>query len=634
MCGIIGASWINKPVNIDDLITAGFEILNHRGPDDRGKEIIENNNGTLFLGQTRLSIIDLTEGGHQPMSTRDGNYTIVFNGEIYNYKELRIELSALGHQFFTESDTEVLLEAWAEWGDACLHRLIGMFSFAIFDNKRGTLSLVRDAFGIKPLFYSHYADHFCFASEIQAVMLLNDRKVTVNNQRVFDYLVYGIQDVGDETFIKEIKHVPPSHLVTIYLNATSPPTVKKWWNPSIKENRAITFSEAAEKLRELFLDSIRLHLRSDVPLGIALSGGIDSSAIACAIRYLEPNIDIHTFSFIPEGSKLSEEQWIDLINQSIQAIPHKAIVKPQELSIDIEDLIDAQGEPFCTTSMYAQYRVFKLAREAGVTVVLEGQGADELLAGYQGYHGQRMRSLFERGDWVGMLRFAKKWKQWEGRKHLSPWRAFLGQVISDDLFKLAQLAGGEQNIPQWLDKNFLNKATIMKRPVRMKRAASGKKRRVTEVLLDAMINNGLPSLLRYGDRNAMHFSIENRVPFLTIPLAEFVLSLPEEYLISGEGETKSVFREAMRGIVPDLVLDRRDKVGFFVPMGTWVSQIRKNSLDTVNTRQELQILDFNKLTQLRDDQQYGESMPFQDWRVLNLLFWVEHVLLANQSSNY
>ena len=634
MCGIIGASWINKPDNIDELITAGFEILNHRGPDDRGKEIIENSNGTLFLGQTRLSIIDLTEGGRQPMSTTDGNYTIVFNGEIYNYKELRIELSGLGHKFFTESDTEVLLEAWAEWGDACLQRLIGMFSFAIFDKKRETLSLVRDAFGIKPLFYSHNADHCCFASEIQAVMLFNDRKARVNNQRVFDYLVYAIQDVGDETFIEEIKHVPPSHLVTINLNSISPPTVKKWWNPSIKENRAITFSEAAEKLRELFLDSIRLHLRSDVPLGIALSGGIDSSAIACAIRYLEPDIDIHTFSFIPEGSKLSEEQWIDLINKSIQAIPHKAIVKPQELSIDIEDLIDVQGEPFCTTSMYAQYRVFKLAKEAGVTVVLEGQGADELLAGYQGYHGQRMRSLFERGDWVGMLRFAKKWKQWEGRKHLSPWRAFLGQVISDDLFKLAQLAGGEQNIPQWLDKNFLNKATIMKRPVRMKRAASGKKRRVTEVLLDAMINNGLPSLLRYGDRNAMRFSIENRVPFLTIPLAEFVLSLPEEYLISGEGETKSVFREAMRGIVPDLVLDRRDKVGFFVPMGTWVSQIRKNSLDTVNTRQELQILDFNKLTQLRDDQQYGESMPFQDWRVLNLLFWVKHILLANQPSKY
>jgi len=627
MCGIIGAMWKMRPSNIELLIDKGFELLNHRGPDDKGKNIYEEKSGTIFLGQTRLSIIDLSEGGHQPMTTRDGNFTITFNGEIYNYKELKSELSSLGYQFFTQSDTEVLLAAWVEWGEACLHRFIGMFSFGIFDRKRQTLSLVRDAFGIKPLFYTHHENGFCFASEIQAVMLLNDRKAVINNQRVFDYLIYAIQDVGVETFIKDIKHVPPSHLVTISLNGTLPPVVKKWWAPSIKENTAITFREAADKLRELFLDSVRLHLRSDVPVGIALSGGIDSSAIACATRYLEPNMNIHTFSFIPEGSKLSEEPWIDIVNEYINAIPHKAIVKSKELSDDIADLIIAQGEPFCTTSMYAQYRVFKLAKEAGVTVVLEGQGADELLAGYQGYHGQRMRSLFEQGEWGEMIAFAKKWKRWEGRQHLSAWKAFIGQMIPDDLFKFAQKLVGEQYVPQWIDKRSLNMSSVKKRPVRMKRSQSGKKRRVVEVMLEAMINNGLPSLLRYGDRNAMRFSIENRVPFLTIPLAEFLLTLPEEFLISEHGETKSIFRAAMRGIVPDAILDRRDKVGFEVPMGKWVYEMKNEIKKIELSWEDLHILNFDKVKELLSENiQNQEKMSLQHWRLINLILWCKEVI--------
>lgn len=633
MCGIIGAWWKITPSNIETLIAKGFEILNHRGPDDRGKNIIDSNNGTLFFGQTRLSIIDLSDGGHQPMSTRDGNFTITFNGEIYNYKELKNELSLLGHQFFTESDTEVLLKAWVEWGESCIPRLIGMFSFAIFDKKKHTLTLVRDAFGIKPLFYSHHGDSFNFASEIQAVLLFNARKASINNQRVFDYLIYAIQDVGNETFIEDIKHVPPSHLVTINLNEVIKPIIKKWWNPSIIENTTITFAEAAQRVRELFLASVRFHLRSDVPLGIALSGGIDSSAIACAVRYLEPNMDIHTFSFIPEGSKLSEEPWIDIVNKSINAIPHKAVVKQQELSDDITDLVIAQGEPFCTTSMYAQYRVFKLAKEAGVTVVLEGQGADELLAGYQGYHGQRMRSLFEKGEWREMFAFAKQWKRWEGRRHLSAWNAFIGQMIPDYLFKFAQKLFGEQYVPEWIDKRSLNKSAVKRRPVRMRRTQIGKKRRVVEVMLEAMIYNGLPSLLRYGDRNAMRFSIENRVPFLTIPLAEFLLTLPEEFLISQYGETKSIFRSAMRGIVPDAILDRRDKVGFETPMVSWISDMKRSVFDSDHLQNELRIINFNKLKQVRVGIKNYFSNTSQHWRLINIILWFEKVVYLEKDTN-
>ncbi len=627
MCGIIGGWWKVRPEKIESIIQKSMDSLKHRGPDDKGIEITDERDGTLFLGQTRLSIIDLSEGGHQPKSTKDGRFTITFNGEIYNYKEIRQELMMLGYIFVTESDTEVLLTAWVHWGSACLTRLIGMFSFVVVDRKLNTLTLVRDAFGIKPLFYSYDEDFLCFASEIDAVMQLRNKRSELDNQRAYDYLMYAVQDVGQDTFVKDIHHVPPSQLITINLQEPEKIQVTKWWAPSINENNSISFQEATARLRELFLTSIKLHLRSDVPLGIALSGGIDSSAIACATRYLEPSIDIHTFSFIPEKSKLSEESWIDIVNKEINAIPHKVIVKPHELNEDIYDLITAQGEPFCTTSMYAQYRVFKLAKEAGVKVVLEGQGADELLAGYQGYHGQRMRSLFEKGDLIGMVQFANRWKKWEGRKNMSPWRAFIGQMISDNVFKAMQNISGENKIPKWINKDHLIKASINLRPVRMTRLKNGKARRVKEVLLDAMTHNGLASLLRYGDRNAMRFSIENRVPFLTIPLAEFLLSLPEDFLISKNGETKSIFRAAMRGIVPDIILDRQDKVGFFVPMGKWVFEMRKSLSGTDLSNIELGIINFDQIkTLLNQGLQNNESMPFRDWRVINLLLWVKQVL--------
>ena len=631
MCGIIGGWWKESPKNFDSIIQQSINSLQHRGPDDKGIDITNFCDGTLFLGQTRLSIIDLSEGGHQPRSTKDGRYTITFNGEIYNYKEIRQELITLNYSFISESDTEVLLTAWVHWGSDCLSRFIGMFSFVVVDRKLNTLTLVRDAFGIKPLFYSYENNTLCFASEIQAILKLRNKCPELEDQRIYDYLIYAVQDVGEDTFIKDIHHVPPSHLVTINLSESFEIKIDKWWNPSIEENTEISFDKAVVILRELFLESIRFHLRSDVPIGIALSGGIDSSAIACATRYLEPDINIHTFSFIPEGSSLSEEKWIDIINQSINAIPHKVIVKSHELNQDIEDLIVTQGEPFCTTSMYAQYCVFRLAKEVGVKVVLEGQGADELLAGYQGYHGQRMRSLFEKGNFCGMARFAKKWKQWDGRANLSPWRAFFGQLIPDELFRIMQGLIGEQKVPQWVNKNYLKSNSILFRPVRMNRTKIGKRRRVAEVLLDAMMNNGLPSLLRYGDRNAMRFSIENRVPFLTIPLAEFVLSLPEHFLISEEGETKSIFRAAMRGIVPDQILDRRDKVGFESPMGGWVSEIIEKIKLTRSLEKELEMVNFNKIKMFDSGFNIKESMRSQDWRLINLLFWTKFFVLKKNN---
>ncbi|TRU02505.1 MAG: asparagine synthase (glutamine-hydrolyzing) [Microcystis aeruginosa Ma_AC_P_19900807_S300] len=634
MCGIIGSWSKTNPKNIDSMIAEGLMMLNHRGPDDKGYETIETAAGIVFMGQTRLSIIDLTEGGHQPMSTSDGRFVIVFNGEIYNYKELRSELIRLGYIFKSESDTEVLLASWSQWGKDCLIKLVGMFSFAILDTRSETLTLVRDAFGIKPLFYYHNGTTLAFSSEIQTVMHLSNEELSINNQRVYEYLIYAVQDIGEDTFIQDIHHVPPSHLVVLNLNNPDTLTLEKWWTPSIVENKQISFEAAVEKLRYLFLENIRYHLMSDVPVGVALSGGIDSSGIACAIRFLEPNMDIHTFSFIPEGSQLSEEKWIDIVNSHIKAIPHKAFVKAGELKSDIFDLVNSQGEPFCTTSMYAQYRVFQLAKDIGIKVVLEGQGADEILAGYQGYHGQRMRSLFEQGNIRGMIKFASRWKKWHGRENKSAWKAFIGQVIPDSTYKRVQSITAVQKIPDWINQSFLRKININERPIRTASSRKGRKRRVAEVLYDSLTNYGLPSLLRYGDRNAMRFSIENRVPFLTIPLAEFLLTLPEEFLISQDGETKSIFRAAMRGIVPDIILDRRDKVGFEVPMGKWVYEMKKEINEVEFLPDDLNILDLTSVKRILSENIHNqEKMPLQHWRLINLMLWYKEVLKKHNQRN-
>jgi asparagine synthase (glutamine-hydrolysing) len=626
MCGIYGGYWRGISEAPVVRLAEAQRLLYHRGPNDRGMETFTVAGGTIVLGHTRLSIIDLSPGGHQPMHSADGRYTIVFNGEIYNYRELRQELQAHGHSFHTDSDTEVLLACWAQWGNECLRRLIGMFAFALFDSQDETLTLVRDAFGIKPLFYAPTADGIIFASEMAALLALRAEAPQLNAQRAYDYLIHQVQDSGFDTFVQGVYHVPSAHWLRVDLSQPSHTVAERWWNPSIAQTSTLSFANAAERLRALFLDSVKLHLRSDVPLGVALSGGVDSSAIACAMRHLAPEMELHTFSFVPSGSNHSEEPWIDLVNAHLHAIPHKVFVNPSDLSTDITDLIRTQGEPFCTTSMYAQYRVFRAAQEAGITVVLEGQGGDELLAGYHGYQGQRMRSLLERGELAGMTRFARQWRRWPGRERLSPWRALVGQLIPDAAYRALQPWVGVKTIPRWMDANVLERLRISTCPVRLDRLPQGRGRRVAEVLLQAMTEGGLPSLVRYGDRNAMRFSIENRVPFLTLPLAEFILSLPEQYLISENGETKSVFRAAMRGIVPDAVLDRRDKMGFETPMGDWIGALASQVATTVGDTPGAALWNFPRLTSHLESRVSGhERFGAQDWRLINLNLWMQEI---------
>ncbi len=397
MCGIAG--WCGEPRQASGAasVERALGLLSHRGPDDLGVERRDVAGREVVLGQTRLAIIDLTAGGHQPMATADGRYVLVFNGEIYNYRELRTELEAAGHMFSSHSDTEVLLVAWRHWGRACLERLRGMFAFAVLDTEERTLTCARDPFGIKPFHYAQVGGAFAFASEVPALVELGGRRFGVNHRQVYRYLHLGFYDESAETFVSGVFKLRPGCLMMLDLATGHLSDQERWWWPSVEERRDLSFDEAAEQLRAMVLESVRLHLRSDVPLGTALSGGVDSSVIVGAMRHVAPDTELHTFSYVARGSEFDEEQWVDLMNAHVGATPHKVLATSAEMLRDLDDVIRVQGEPFAKTSIYAQYRVFRAAREAGVTVTLDGQGADELLAGYSGYPGYRISSLLSQG---------------------------------------------------------------------------------------------------------------------------------------------------------------------------------------------------------------------------------------------
>ena len=609
-------------------MASALYALGRRGPDDCGTEVIEISSGTATLGHTRLSVIDLSAAGHQPMNTADGRYVVVFNGEIYNYRELRVELQAQGHVFRSVTDTEVLLQAWQRWGEDCLPRLTGMFAFALLDRQTGTLTCVRDPFGIKPFYYVIDGAQLAFASELPAVNALRSCGIQLDLQRAYDYLVHGDYDTSERTFLQGVSHLMPGHLLRVRLGE-SPPTPVRWWQPRITPVQSIGFADAAQVFREKFLSSVRMHLRSDVAVGAALSGGLDSSAIVCAIRHVEPDLPIHSFSYVARGSAISEEAWVDRINAHVGAIGHKVEVDSRELAQDIDEMIASQGEPFGSTSIYAQYRVFKLARQHGVTVTLDGQGADELLAGYSGYPSKRARSLLDEGHITGAWQFLQGWSQWPDRQLREGLKATVAEVVDDPVYDLLRKLNGSNMQPDWLDTEGLREHGVQMRYPRQRSPWDQRGRRLMSELAHSITHRGLPSLLRHGDRNSMRFSVESRVPFLTTELADFLLTLPEDYLISPQGETKRILRAAMRGIVPDEVLDRRDKIGFSTPEQAWLRQIAPQVRDWLGADVGLDFLRRDRMLSEFDEVLTGRR-PFswQVWRWINFTRW--YALMAGR----
>jgi len=580
MCGIAGVVTETADAAVPAAVRAMTGSLRHRGPDDEGYLSWTGGGVVQFgrrlgddpvrvgMGHRRLAIIDTTAAGWQPMRSHCGRFQLVFNGEVFNHAELREELAALGHHFESRTDTEVLLAAWQQWGESALRRFVGMFAFALLDAQSRRMLLVRDPFGIKPLYYALRLGRTAFASEIGPLVGLPWVRRHVDAQTVFDYLTFGTARDPAATFFADVRAVPAAHLLEFSLDTpAAPPAVRRYWLPVVGSETDVGFDEAAGRLRTLLTDSVRLHLRSDVPIGTSISGGIDSSSILMLLRRVcDDAASIAGFGYMAGGA-LDEARWIEVAAAKAGVSLHRVTADGGDLPDVLDRLLTIQGEPFGSSSVVAQYRVFEAAHRAGVKVMLGGQGADELFAGYRPYLAVRLASLLRQGRVSDAMRF------WERARRLPGVDRLLlrtgGELLPSSMRASGRRALGESARAACIDRAWFERAGVRVAPEPVRRRSSSA---MKDRLIDAMETSVLPALLRYEDRNAMAFSVENRVPFLTTAIAEFAWSLPDEYLIDADARPKAILRAAMRGVVADEILDRRDKVAFATPQARWLEE--------------------------------------------------------------
>ncbi len=615
--------------------------LAHRGPDDRGVLVLrpglnlaQQGDAELarepcevLLAQQRLAVVDTSESGHQPMSSTDGRFHLVYNGEIYNAEALRVELQKQGVQFRGTSDTEVLLAALQTWGEAAVNRLVGMYAFALLDTQRRQVLLARDPFGIKPLYWTcgRLGDEpvFVFASEPGTLLQVPGVSREANRSRVADYLM-GL-DSGDlsSTFFADISALRPGHLMRMKIGDAGVPRPHRFWKLNISPT-TLSFEQTVEEVRSRFLGSVERHLRSDVPLGVALSGGIDSSAILMAMRHIAgPNEDIHAVSYLARGSAVNEEPWIDLITKEAGAIRHDVLVQPQELLEDLPGFIRSQGEPVGSTSIFASDCVFRGARDSGLTVLLSGQGADELFAGYHGYAPYRMAGALRQGQLGAWWKLGTSCASDESSA-LKLRATSIGLTLPSSIRRsLRRIKARSAELHSFVEPSWRSSANAHGE---LGLAGQDGSTPLNHRLIDTLFCSSIPDLLRYADRCSMRHSIECRVPFLETDLANLALSLPDQALIASDGTTKQVFREAIRPFVPDAIVDRRDKLGFPTPEAQWMETLAVwvgDTLDSVNIPEGLPI-DVAAVRQDFEKVRAGKSnYSWRFWRVINLIKWAE-----------
>jgi asparagine synthase (glutamine-hydrolysing) len=497
------------------------------------------------------------------MAYLNGRFQIVFNGEIYNYVELRNELAKAGYTFESDGDTEVVLASYALWGQECLSRFLGMFAFCLWDRERDTLFVARDRFGIKPLYYFVSERGIAFASEIKQFTGLKDFRARANPARVAEFLAYGFQDHTSETLFQNVRQLRGGECAALSTAQWQPAhglNVHTWYELTTQLEFEGTFEEASAKYRELFFDVIRLHLRSDVPIGSCLSGGMDSSAIVCAVHNLLEDAgksEIQkTFSCVFEQPECDERPFMEAVELSTGAEPHHVSPNQNDALSELPQQVWHQDEPFGGASVVAQWHLFRNVSKAGVKVMLDGQGGDEQLASYHAFFGPHLLSTLRRQGVAPMLQEARACKRLHGwtipktMHSLLFWFAptafnFLGNLkrtVSGDIRLMPGLNPGVQAASSiatsWLSRMMLTKTT-------------------------------LPMLLHWEDRNSMAHSIEARVPFLDHRLVEFTLSLPDEFK-TRNGITKRILKAAMTNVVPEKVLNRTDKKGFATPEEQWL----------------------------------------------------------------
>jgi asparagine synthase (glutamine-hydrolysing) len=620
MCGILGSWNLNLEDNYQEKFINNLNLLKNRGPDNIQFTFEDINKGKISLGHTRLAIIELTDLGNQPFNSEDNNYSIIYNGMIFNYLEIRNELVEKGIEFKTDSDTEVLLKSWIFWKEKCLEKINGMFSFVILDRNKNEFICVRDFFGIKPLYYYLSEKKFIFGSEISVVRNLISENVNLDKKVCAEYLLLGNIDNTSQTFIKNLESLEPGTLLKVNFSQNILKTEKKkYWSPKINDNN-LGLEEAKKKVRKNFLENIKYHLRSDVPIAIFLSGGIDSSAIACAIRYLDKNIEINAFSFLSDD-EYSEEKWIDLVNKSVN-LKTLNLVKIEKITLsELDKIIINQDIPFLEMSIIAEYILFKEAKKKGFKVILQGQGGDEVLGGYLGYPGFKLRDMLKKNKYFEIINFYKNWSKNFKKNYLQlTMRLFSTFLSSEKNYFFLKFIDKDKS-PNWVNDKKLNQ--VMKLEKNKKEII--KKDYLKAKLKNNIFSGGLNALLRYADRSSMAQSIECRVPYLSKNFVELIFSLKEEYLVSDDAKTKYIFRESMQDILPSEIIERKDKIGFKTQDEKWILNMK----DEINKILNEDFFDLDFI----DNQKYKDHIRSYlngeivytpiIWRMINFLRWYQ-----------
>ena len=614
MCGIAGFLLDEINPAAPDWLTAMTQALFHRGPDDGGGVIFGMNAkptvarrfperddrpnwsyipAKIGIGARRLSIVDRSDAGAQPMSSPDGRVWLVYNGEIYNHAALRDELREIGSNFDGHSDTEVVLNGYRAWGAEVFARLDGMFACAIVDWAAGKMYLARDYFGIKPLYLGRFDDGMGFASEIKALLMLPGQPAGINETVLRDFLCDGRIDASEETMFTDIWSMPAGSYLEIDLRGKGTMHAGATLHYFDWAYDANDGDKGEHALRETLKGAVRSHLQGDVPIGSCLSGGVDSSSIVSLAHALRQagefdQLSQHTFTAVLPGDALDESHFAQAVVDACRGLEsHRVEPSPERFVACVDELLWHQEQPFGSPSIYMQWEVMRLARERGVTVLLDGQGGDELFCGYEGYIPMHLADLLRRGK---VRRFRREYKfarqgYYRNKKLLKHVMAALLPAATREKWRRADWLTKRP----WLDPELFiadaaptmwERLGIQRANERSKPASAFSGRWWSMIRRDS-----LPQLLRFEDRNSMAHSIEARVPFLTramlmASVGESVgdhaqgasvdapaLSADEKIV---DGQLKVSLRDAMRGVVPDRVLDRTDKIGFSAPTGAWM----------------------------------------------------------------
>lgn len=537
----------------------------HRGPDGSGKWLGKVGDTQIALGNNRLAILDLSEAGNQPMVSPSGRHVLVYNGELYNYRELRAELKNMGVEFRSECDTEVVFHALRVWGEAAIPRFNGMWALAWFDQESGGLLFSRDRFGIKPLYFYLGSEGLFFASEIKAILAGTQERFAINAPVVGRYLEQSLLDAQEKTFFAGIESVPPAHNMFLDLrpHASLVPSTKPYWKFPEEESFQGSINQRIEEVRETFLDSVRLRLRSDVPVGVLLSGGIGSSSIAAAMhKILGKDADLHMISAVCDDPRFDEQPFIDRMTTFLGCATHKVPLRLQaeEAFQFLEKITYFNEEPLGSFSNVAHYLLMKKAEELGVTVILSGQGDDELLCGYRKYLGFYLQSLVQRGSVPQSL------------------KVFSGFLMRRTVLSQFSFQEAKRYLPRaWFPREINIRGPLLQQNEFFMDLGLGVDGVVGRQISD-LSRFSIPALLHFEDRISMACSREIRLPFLDYRLVDLLLPLPPTWKLRN-GWTKWVFRKAIEDWLPPEITWRKDKKGFDNPQSEWLKGGFKEQID-------------------------------------------------------